>query len=186
MSKYLAALAAVSFLSCGGSAFTSETKAADLSPVQSGHVDGWPEATKHLRVIEDAAGGDASVDLIEGRPPGLGAFWSIASTKGTGTGWFYGDTTTDGVTRIARANVARVQDVTDASALDWSSESVVGPIPAGGIVVVHHPASGRYLALVLDAIDPVDPRTTSASPWAYANVTWYLAASGSASFAAAK
>jgi hypothetical protein len=154
-------------------------------PVQKGDVQRWPEATMHLRLAVDPASGAATVDLVNGFPPGLGAFWSIASTKGAGSGFFYSEPAPNGESLVALASVARVQDIKDARALDYSQPSI-GPIGPGGVVVMHHPATDRYLAIVLDAIEPVDPRTTTTAPWAYADVTWYLAAPGSADFSGAR
>jgi hypothetical protein len=181
---YRAALAIAALLvsSCGTATSTNETPKTNGPPVQSGKLDRWPEATKHLSVAVDASG-TATVGLVDGRPEGLGAFWSLATTKGAGSGFFY-SAPLSGDSEVARASVSRVQEIVDATQLDWSHESI-GPIPEGDIVVMRHPATGRYMALVIDAIDAVDPRTTSASPWAYANVTWYLAAEGSADFSAA-
>ena len=176
-------IAALVVSSCGGEQTSNDTPKTIGPPVQTGRLERWPEATKHLGVAFDASG-TATVGLVDGRPEGLGAFWSIASTKGAGTGFFY-SAPLSGDSEVAHANVSRVQDNVDATRLDWSHDAI-GPIPAGDIVVMHHPATGRYLALVIDAIDAVDPRTTSASPWAYANVTWYLAAEGSADFSAAR
>ena len=176
------AISALLVSSCGGDAKPDETPKTIGPPVQTGRLDRWPEATKHLSVAFDASG-TATVGLVAGLPEGLGAFWSIATTKGAGSGFFY-SAPLSGDSKVAHASVSRVQDIVDATKLDWSHESV-GPIPAGDIVVMHHPTTGRYMALVIDAIDAVDPRTTSVSPWAYANVTWYLAAEGSADFSAA-
>jgi hypothetical protein len=67
---------------------------------------------------------------------------------------------------------------------DYSPVSV-GPVPVGAIVLVHHLPTGRYLALVLDAIEPVDPRSAGAGPYGYADVTWYLGEDGAVDFSAA-
>jgi hypothetical protein len=108
----------------------------------------------------------------------------VATTVGDGSGFFYAQRVTNDDTRVAHAAVSRVKDIRDARAFDYSQDSV-GPIPRGGIVLVHHPASGRYLALVLDAIRPATLQADPIAPYAYADVTWYLTAPGSADFSAA-
>jgi hypothetical protein len=156
--------------------------------VQTGQLRRWPEAQSHLSVSVDADTELASAALGPARPSSINAFWSIASTKGAGSGFFYAEPPRDGVlgatSQVALARSARVQDIRDASALDYS-EASIGPVPPGGIVVVHNPATRRYLALVVDTIEPVDPRTAGAGPYAYADVTWYLAEAGSADFSSA-
>jgi hypothetical protein len=156
------------------------------APVESGVLSRWPEATSHLRIDPAADAGAARVELDVARPPGtsLSAFWSIASTEGAGSGFFYADGSDASASRVAVAPVTRVQDVRDAASLDYSHDSV-GPVSVGGIVVVRHLASRRYLAIVLSAIEPVDPRTAGAGPYAYASIRWYLTSEGSASFAGA-
>jgi hypothetical protein len=153
-------------------------------PVQSGKLRRWPEAGAHLTV--DLGAKPASVDLGTPRGSGLDAFWSIASTRGAGSGFFYSDKISGGSeTRIAEAtSVRRVADIRDASAFDYSRASV-GPVAPGAIVLLHHVPSGKYLAIVVDAIEAVDPRTVSVGPYAYADVTWYLTADQSADFSSA-
>lgn len=173
--------------SCGAGAEGEPTKdepvtASTGAPVDKGHLQRWPETTMHLSVA--ISSGVASATLVPKRPAGISAFWSIASTKGSGTAFFYALPSADGGTRVAHAAARRIQDVSDASTLDYSQRAV-GPIAPGDVVVVHHPASGRYLALVLDAIEPADLRTVKAAPYAYADVTWYLAAAGRADFSTA-
>jgi len=77
-----------------------------------------------------------------------------------------------------------VQDISDASILDYT-HGLRRPVPVGGIVVVQHRPSRRYLALVIDAIHPVDPRSAGGRPFAYADVSWFLTSDGSANFSAA-
>jgi hypothetical protein len=174
---------------CSGSSLvepssgTSSSPASAAKPPQKGTLRRWPEATSYLRVNLDTQ--PATVELGPARPSGMDAFWSIASTKGAGSGFFYSDRVrgTD-ETRVAAAGVPRVQDIHDASIFDYSPASV-GPVPVGGIVLVHHLPTNRYLALVLDAIEPVDPKTAGAGPYAYADVTWYLAEDGAVDFSAA-
>jgi hypothetical protein len=157
------------------------TSAATLA---SGKVRRWPEATAHLLVRFDESG--PRVELGRSEPSGLDAFWSIASTADGGSGYFYADVfRARGETRVAHATARRVSEIRDAAALDWTTESV-GPVPASGIVVMQHTPSRRYLALVLDAIEPTDPRTAGAGPYAYADVTWYLTREGSADFSGAQ
>jgi hypothetical protein len=146
------------------------------APVQSGTFSGWPEATAHLRVSLDPT----ALDLVPATPPGMSAFWSIASTKGAGSGFFY----SVGDSRVAYASAQRVQDIRDASALDYGADSI-GPVAPGGIIVVRHAPSRRYFAFVVDAIDPVDPRNAGAGPYAYADIHWFLTSEGSADFTAA-
>lgn len=172
---------------CGGddgSVSPRSAGTASARPVQSGQVERWPEATSHLAVTFDGDRASATVAPAPGN--GLAAFWSIASTSGTGSGFFYSDAIR-GLrdTRVAHATgVRRVKDIHDASSLDYSRPSV-GPVDAHGIVVLHHLPSDRYLAITLDAIVPLDPRTAGAGPYAYADVTWYLTEAGSADFSAA-
>lgn len=153
-------------------------------PVLTGRVERWPEATAHLLVSIDGA--RASADVVASPGLGLVAFWSIASTSGAGSGFFYSDAHLGrSETRVAyAAGVARVQDIRDASRFDGSQPSV-GPVAPPGIVLVHHLPSDRWLALVVDAIVALDPRDAGAGPYAYADVTWYLTEPGSADFSAA-
>lgn len=163
------------------------TTHAAASPVQRGQLRAWPETTTYLNVdLLDP--NVAAVELGPGRPEGLSAFWSIASTYGAGSAFFYSDLFRQArETRVAHAaTVRRVQDIRDAAAFDYSLTSV-GPVPAGGVVLVHHLPTARYLAIVVDAIEPVaDPRLAGAGPFAFANVTWYLTAAGSADFSMAQ
>jgi hypothetical protein len=173
--------AALSLLACS-SVSNGQPSNVPAAPVQSGQLAHWPEATTHLRVLFDRDGGRASVDIDDRGSPlaaDLGAYWSIASTRGGGSGFFYGS-------KIARAtSVSRIQDISDASAFDYS-QPAVGPVPPGGIILVKDDAENRYLAIVLDAIHPVDdPSAAGAGPFAYADIRWYLTSHGSASFAAA-
>lgn len=164
---------------------TSASRAATAAmPVQSGRVERWPEATAHLVVTVD--GERASVAVGAEPASGLAAFWSIASTGGGGSGYFYSDAVQGrSDTQVAFASgVARVQDIRDASTLDWSHPSV-GPVERGGVVLLHHVPTDRYLALVLDAITPLDPRTAGAGPYAVADVRWYLSEPGTSDFALA-
>jgi hypothetical protein len=176
-------------LSCGdaGGGGASEGPAARTAstiPVRSGRFERWPEATSRLVVSVD--GDRTSVALGDARSKGVAAFWSIASTRGEGSGFFYSDAIRGGAeTRVAHAAaVRRVKDIRDATALDWS-RPVVGPVEVGGVVVIHHVPSDRYLAIALEAIVPTDPRTAGAGPYAYADVTWYLTEPGSADFSSA-
>lgn len=154
-------------------------------PVIAGVVERWAEATTHL-AVDFAADGAPTVSVGAARASGLDAFWSIASTTRTsGTGFFYGDPfRTHKETRVARPDVARLQDLRDASALAYTTESV-GPVDVGGIVVLEHAPTQRYLALIVDAIEPTDPRTAGAGPYAYARVRWYLSEPGRGDFRAA-
>lgn len=172
-------------LSACASASPDNAPASPPPTVRAGVVEHWAEATTHLGVDVDEAG-EAKVTIGTARPAGLDAFWSIASTTRTGgTGFFYGDPfRTPKETRVARADVARIQDLHDAAALDYTTESV-GPIAVGGTVVLQHAPTGRYLALVVDAIDPTDARTAGAGPYAYARVRWYLSEPGRGDFSAA-
>lgn len=162
----------------------SRAVAAAALPVQSGRVERWPEATAHLVVTID--GDRASVAVGAEPASDLAAFWSIASTGGAGSGYFYSDAVQGrSDTQVAFASgVARVQDIRDASGLDWSRPSV-GPVERGGVVLLHHLPSDRTLALVLDAITPLDPRTAGAGPYAVADVRWYLTEPGTSDFALA-
>jgi hypothetical protein len=148
----------------------------------TGHVRGWPEATQHLRVELNE---HVTAEIGDPRPAGLDVFWSIASTH-PGAGFFYSDTIRGtGETRVAHAvSARRVSDIRDASLLEFTRTSV-GPIPVGGIVVVAHAPSGRYLAIAVDGITPTDPRTAGAGPYAHADVTWYLTPPGVTDFSAA-
>jgi hypothetical protein len=157
---------------------------AEIASVSSGILHGWPEATAHLRV--DVEGDRVSVDLGSARPTGLDAFWSIASTR-PASAFFYADAVrgTD-ETRVAYADkIADVSQLRDAATLDFTRSSV-GPVPIGGVVVLEHQRLGRYLAIVVDAIAPTDPRTAGAGPYAHADVRWYLTAEGSSDFGAAR
>ena len=140
--------------------------------ITTGKMQRWPEATQYLRFdVSDAA---VRADLGAARASGLDAFWSVASTN-PGSGFFYADSirgTRESKVAYA-AGVTSVREIRDASLLDFRSESV-GPVPVGGIVVIEHAPTHRYLALVLDAMEPTDPRTAGAGPYAYADVTWYL------------
>lgn len=164
----------------------TETKA----EVVSGTLRRWGEASTYLNVdfTEDGA---PTVTLGHARTEGLDAFWSIASTNKTNpegsTGFFYADAFRGRQeARVARASgLAKIAELTDASALAYSAESV-GPVPIGGIVVIEHAPTRRYLALVLDSIEPTDPRTAGAGPFAYADVRWYLSAAGSVDFSSAR
>ena len=151
--------------------------------VATGKVLRWPEATGHLRF--DVAAGAVTAEVGEARPAGLDAFWSVATTD-PGSGFFYADSIRGtSETRVAYArDVAAVQELRDASVLDFTRESV-GPVPVGGIVVVEHEPTRRYLAIVVDAIEPTDPQTAGAGPYALADVTWYLTPVGHADFSRA-
>lgn len=162
----------------------SRAVTAAAMPVGAGHVERWPEATSHLVVTVD--GDHVSVAVAAQPASGLVAFWSIASTAGSGSGYFYSDAVQGrSDTSVAFASgVRRVQDIRDASAFDYARPSV-GPVERGGIVLFHHVPSDRYLALVLDAITPLDPRTAGAGPYAVADVRWYLTEPGTADFSLA-
>ena len=155
--------------------------ASRAKPPLKGTLRRWPEATSYLLVNLDTQ--PASVELGPARAAGMAAFWSIASTKDAGSAFFYSDLVrgTD-ETRVALAATAhRVQDIHDASTLDYAAGSV-GPVAVRGIVLVHDRPSDRYLALVLDAIEAVDPRGAGSGPYAFADVTWYLTEQGAADF----
>jgi hypothetical protein len=178
-------LATLALDGCGGSKDGGSTSTAAVGkPVETGTLDRWPEATEHLTL--DFATEPAVASLGQARPSGLDAFWSIASTSGAGSGFFYADFfRTPSETRVAQAKaVARVADIRDASAFDYSQRSV-GPVAPGDVVLVHHLPSDRYLAIVIDAIHPADARTAGAGPYAFADVRWYLSAAGSPDFSAA-
>jgi hypothetical protein len=183
--------AAVWGAQCGSNVDAPRAPPGPPLPVASGTLSHWPEATAHLRVDADGAGA-AHVTLTQARPPGMGAYWSVASTEGGGSGFFYAERPAmdagaepDAASLVAQAvSVQRVQEIDDASQFDYSHD-VIGPVPASGIVLVQNLASRRYLAIVIDAIDPADPRTAGAGPYAYADIHWYLTSEGSASFAAA-
>lgn len=146
----------------------------------SGRITGWPEATRHLLVTFDADG--ASAELGAPRETGLDAYWSIASTVEPKGGFFYADVfRAQGETRVAHAKARSPDEIDDLSALDWSTD-VVGPVPVGGVVVVEHRPSRRYLALVLERIEATDPRTAGAGPYALADVTWHITAEGAKRF----
>lgn len=173
-------LLTVASMSCGA-AGEAEEAPREAVFAASGKVTRWPEAMKHLHVAFDGEG-EVHVALGDARPSGLDAFWSVASTR-PGSGFFYADSIRGTAeTRVAYAELARrVDDIRDFSRLAFTHESV-GPVPVGGIVVVEHGPTGRHLALVLDAIEPTDPRTAGPGPYAYADVSWYLSAEGSTGF----
>lgn len=152
--------------------------------IATGIVRHWPEATKHLRFEVGLHGTTAEVG--DSRPAGLDAFWSIAGTH-PGSGFFYADSIRGTrETRVAHATGAqRVTDIHDAGTLDFTRESV-GPVPVGGIVVVEHQPTRRYLAIVVDGIEATDPRAAGAGPYAYADVTWYLTDPDQADFSSAR
>lgn len=156
--------------------------------VTSGTLRHWGEASTHLNV-EFGADGAPTVALGAARGEGLDAFWSVATTdKATGgAGFFYGDAfRARKEARVARASaIASIAELGDASTLAYSTASA-GPVPVGGIVVFEHAPTRRYLALVLESIEPTDPRTAGAGPYAYADVRWYLSAEGSADFSSAR
>ncbi len=181
--------------SSDGSGGNDENAARVLDPsrganVVSGTLRRWGEASAHLNV-DFGEDGAPSVALGLARTEGLVAFWSIATTHKTrpdaNTGFFYADgLRARKEARVARAEgLASITDLTNASSLAYSTESV-GPVPIGGVVVIEHAQSGRYLALVLDAIETTDPHTAGAGPFAYADVRWYLSAEGSADFSTAR
>jgi hypothetical protein len=175
-----------------GSCAAPEADRAERTPLAAtlddalagGMLHGWPEATAHLRV--EIADDGVTVDVGAARPIGLDAFWSIASTR-PAAGFFYADAVREKTeTRIAHAlGVTRVSDIRDAAALSFTRGSV-GPVPVGGIVLVEHAPSRRYLAIVVEAIRPTDPTTAGAGPYAHADVTWYLSAEGSGDFGGAR
>ena len=181
----LLVVAAAVVSSCGTRADDTEPSssagATGTPAIATGHVYDWPEATRHLRIELGAS--SVTVDLGDPRPAGLDAFWSIASTH-PGAGFFYSDAIRGtSETRVAHAASARrVSDIRDASSLDFTRTSV-GPVPVGGIVVIAHEPSGRYLALVVGAITPTDPRCAGAGPYAHADVTWHLTPPGVTDFA---
>jgi hypothetical protein len=186
--RLAAAGLAVTLLGCGGareppSAQTDGTS--NATPPQQGTIRQWPEATAYLLVDVDRQ--PATVELGPPRATGLDAFWSIASTEGGGSGFFYSDAVHGAdETRVAyAANVRSIRDIRDASRFDYSAASV-GPVPVGAVVLVHHLPSDRYLALVLDVVEATDARTAGAGPYAYADVTWYLGAPGVADFSATR
>lgn len=174
---------------CGDDSPVEPTRSAPSSPTssakppQKGALRRWPEATSYLLVNLDEQ--PATVALGPARLSGMDAFWSIASTRAAGSAFFYSDLVRGtGETRVAAAaGVRRVHEIRDASTFDYSA-GAVGPVAVGGIVVVHHLPSDRYLAIVLDAIESVDARAGT-GPYAYADVTWYLTESGGADFSSA-
>ena len=181
----LVMMASVLASSCGSRADAEglgSASATERPTIAVGHVRGWPEATRHLRV---ELGDHVPAEIGDARPTGLDVFWSIASTR-PGAGFFYSDAIRGtSETRVAHAASARrVSDIRDASLLDFTRESV-GPVTIGGIVVIAHEPSGRYLAIVVDAITPTDPRTAGAGPYAHADVTWYAPPHGVTDFGAA-
>ena len=184
--RLLGAFVSAFVVSCGSSADEPAVSAVAESArpaIAVGHVHGWAEATEHLRV---ELGPEITADVGAPRAAGLDAFWSIASTH-PGAGFFYSDAIRGtSETRIAHASSARkVSDIHDASTLAFTRDSV-GPVPVGGIVVIEHAPSGRYLAIVVDAIEPTDPWTAGAGPYAHADVTWYLTPAGVADFSSVR
>jgi hypothetical protein len=180
-------VAALATVSCGhGSSSTSTPPEppSDAPPPQKGTLLRWPEGVQYLLV--DLSHDPATVELGLPRPSGLDALWSIASTENGGSGFFYSDAVHGAAeTRVAyAADVRSVSEIRDASRYDFSS-TTVGPVPVGAVVLVHHLPSDRYLALVLDVVQPTDARTAGVGPYAYANVTWYLTAKGEADFSTA-
>lgn len=155
------------------------------STIHTGKVRRWPEATQYLRF--ETSGGPPTVDMGAPRTSGLDAFWSIASTN-PGAGFFYADSIRGTEeTRVAYPEgVAHVSEIRDASTLELVRDGV-GPVPVGGIVVIEHAPSRRYLAIVVDAIEKAgDPLEAGAGPYAYADVTWYLTAPGQSDFGLAR
>jgi hypothetical protein len=153
--------------------------------IHTGKVRRWPEATQYLRFA--TSGGAPTVDMGAPRSSGLDAFWSVASTD-PGAGFFYADSIRGTEeTRVAHPDgVAHVSEIRDASALELVRDSV-GPVPVGGIVVIEHTPSRRYLALVVDAIEKTNnPHEAGAGPYAYADVTWYLTEPGQSDFGLAR
>jgi hypothetical protein len=153
--------------------------------IHSGKVRRWPEATRYLRF--ETSGDVPVVDIGPPRTSGLDAFWSVASTN-PGSGFFYADSVRGTEeTRVAYAEgVTHVSEIRDASALDFVGDSV-GPVPVGGIVVIEHAPTSRYLAIVVDAIERTDdPQDAGAGPYAYADVTWYLTEPGQPDFGLAR
>lgn len=105
--------AAAVLCACGSSAETpSAPQPSTALPVQTGKVERWPEASEHLSVDFDRE--PANAVLGAARPSGLDAFWSVASTTGAGTGFFYADSFRDSSeTRVAHLpSVHRVTDTT--------------------------------------------------------------------------
>jgi hypothetical protein len=151
--------------------------------IATGQIRGWPEATQYLRF--DVTAEAVVAEIGTARSQGLDVFWSIATTYPS-TGFFYGDSVrgTD-ETRVAHAvGARRVQDIRDASTLEFTQDSI-GPVAVGEIVVIEHVPTQRFLALVIDAIEPTDPWTAGAGPYALADVTWYLSPSGERDFSKA-
>lgn len=172
-------------VSCASS--SEPVEGADPSPeatiestIATGKIRRWPEATEHLRFEVNAS--SITAEMGAPRRAGLDAFWSIATTSPS-TGFFYSDVIRGtNEMRVAHAKgVRRVEDIRDASALEFTRESV-GPIAVGEIVVIEHEPTRRYLAIVVDAIEPTDPRTAGAGPYAYADVTWFLTPPGKTTF----
>jgi hypothetical protein len=149
----------------------------------SGRLSYWPEATTHLRVSLD---GDAPrVELDAGPTRGFTAFWSVASTRDGGSGFFYSDAVGGGSETV----VSVAKDVRDVAAIHDATvfpttRAPVGPVMPGQIVLVHHLPTDRYLALVLEKVTPLDPHEAGAGPYAYAEVTWYLGEPGAVDFGA--
>lgn len=153
--------------------------------IRSGKVRRWPEATRYLRF--ETSGDVPVVDMGPPRTSGLDVFWSVASTN-PGSGFFYADSVRGTEeTRVAHPeNIERVSEIRDASALDFVRDSV-GPVPVGGVVVIEHTPTRRYLAIVVDAIERAeDPQNAGAGPYAYADVTWYLTEPGQHDFGLAR
>ena len=169
---------------CGSYSAEPEPARAASAAVQTGTLRHWPETTEHLSMNVDVD--PPSTILGPASPSGLVTFWSIASTSGGGSAFFYSDTFRPAhETRLAHVtSVEHVTDIHDASAFDYSRASV-GPVRPGQVVLIHHLPSTRYLALVIDAIEPTDPAKAGAGPYAYANMSWYLTAPGSADFSGA-
>src|SRR5256885_1949557 len=140
---------AAALLSCHGAPADANVDDGQGPPVESGELARWPEATAHLSVDFDAA----RVALEPKTPPGMSAFWSVASTAGAGSGFFYAV----GESRVAWApSASRVQDIRDGSALDFGADTV-GPVPPGGIIAVQYLPRRRYFASVVDSIARNDP-----------------------------
>jgi hypothetical protein len=170
---------------CSGGAHDEATSPAPsvAKRVEHGSVRRWPEATTFLSVDVDVV--PPSTLFGPAHPSGLVAFWSIATTAEGGSGFFYADTfRATPETELALASgVRRVGEIHDAAAFDYAHASI-GPVRPGEIVLIHHRPSARYLALVLDAIEPAEV-TAGPGPYAYADVTWYLTAAGDADFSGA-
>lgn len=178
------AIASVLVAGCGSGEEATALASATVAPsLATGHVRGWPEATRHLRV---ELGEEVTADVGDPRPAGLDVFWSIASTH-PGAGFFYSDSVRGtSETRVAHVvSATRVSDIHDATRLEFTRDSV-GPVPVGGIVVIEHAPTRRYLAIVIEGIVPTDPWTAGAGPYARADVTWYLTEPGASDFTRAR